>query len=112
MDEKLLLPEGTYYQFVGEIIYKDGDRIFVHNPVRNPERFFGYLIALNVSIIEAWYRMQESNCRGYDVVINSSLLIRVRNRVSDEMMEELGFIYTDYPSVGKCPYNVMHYSFD
>ena len=43
--------------------------------------------------------------------VSSSLLIRVEQKLSDEFMERLGFTITDYPSVGNCPYNVLHYIF-
>lgn len=111
MDEKHSLPNGIYYQFVGEIVIEEGEKVFYQLPVRNPERFFGFLLAFGISLKEAWYRQQRSSCRGFDVGVNSSLLIRTDQKLSDKFMEELGFVYTDHPSVGECPYNVRHFIF-
>jgi hypothetical protein len=111
MEEKYSLPEGIYYQFVGRIVIEEGEKIFYHLPARNPERFFGFLVAFGIPLKEAYYRQHESNCRGFEVVIDPSLLIRTDQKLSDKFMEELGFVYTDHPSVGECPYNVRHYIF-
>ncbi len=112
MDENRTLPEGIYYQFEGKIIYEDGKKFVEHSPIHNPERIFGFLLALDIPLKEAWYRQQESSCRIYTVGVNSSLLIRLERRIPDELMERLGFSYTDKPSVGECPYNVLHYTFE
>ena len=112
MDENRTLPEGIYYQFEGKIIYEDGKKFVEHFPIHNQERIFGFLLALDIPLKEAWYRQQESNCRIYTVGVNSSLLIKLERRISDELMERLGFSYTNIPSVGECPYNVLHYTFE
>jgi len=110
-DEKHSLPEGIYYQFVRKIVIENGERTNIHLPVRNPEKFFGFLLAFGITLEEAWYRQQESNCRGFDVGVYSSLLIRVEQKASDEFMEKLGFVHTNHPSVGDCPDRVQHYVF-
>lgn len=112
MDENRILPEGIYYEFEGKIIYRDGKKFVELFPIRNPERIFGFLLALNIPLKEAWYRKQESNCRGYTVGIYPSILIRLERKISNELIEKLGFGFTDKPSVGDCPYNIRHYSFD
>ena len=112
MDEKRTLPEGIYYQFEGKIIYKDSKKFVEHSPIHNPERIFGFLIALGIPLKEAWFRQQESNCRGYTVGVYPSLLIRLDRKISNELIEKLGFGFTNKPSVGDCPYNIRHYSFD
>ena len=112
MDEDRTLPDGIYYKFEGRIRYEDGQKSVELFPVRNPERVFGFLLALGVPLKEAWYRQYESNCRGYEAVVYPSLLIRLERKISNDLIEQLGFRYTENPIVGDCPYNIHHYSFD
>lgn len=113
MDENRELPEGIYYYFEGRINKTDGKNsveMIIH--IRHQERIIGFLMALGIQLEEAWYRPHKSSCRGFDVGVPASLLIRVKTRFFDDSLEKLGFSYTEFPSIGNCPYDVRHYTFE
>ena len=65
MDEDRTLPDGIYYTFEGRIRYANDQKSVELFQVRNPERVFGFLLALGVPLKEAWHRQYESDCRGF-----------------------------------------------
>ena len=111
--EKHTFPPGAYYRFVGEILHTDSGTVYKRSQPYSCELMLGYLLGAGIDIREAWYRGPESNCHGFQVMVDASLLIRLDHTTDQEKLERLGFetVRSNDPGPGQCPYNVLHYIF-
>lgn len=70
----------------------------------------GYLLGKGIEIEDAWYKAYETRCGNSEVIVSSSLVIRVSSEKNKDLLIKHGFMKVDKPSAA-CPYNVIHYSF-
>lgn len=99
LTDSLTFPPGIYYQF---------NRLTFS---LNPELIMGYLFGKGVEIKEAWYRPSDNRCGVSEVMVSSSLLIRTTSKKKEQLLKKYGFVKTEEPNPGQCPYNVLHYVF-
>ena len=101
-------PAGSYYGFIG--ITRNG--ITDIGGTKNPELLIGFLIGQGIDVEEAWYRGSLTRCDLADVMVPSSLTIRVRNNKQEELLKKFGFRKVDKPTSGGCSNsNLAHYDF-
>jgi len=104
--EPPVFPNGHYYRFNG--IVRNGTTYL--QEVTRPDLILGYLLGQGIEIEDAWYRPYATHCGPLEVMVGSSLDIRIKSDKHNELLNKYGFVKAAKPSAG-CPNNVIHYSF-
>ncbi|ALJ00737.1 hypothetical protein [Rufibacter tibetensis] len=100
-------PVGNYYDFVG--ITRNG--VTQIGGTNHPELIIGFLVGQGMNIEESWYREPLTRCDYAEVMVPSSLAIRVKSNAQEGLLKKLGFRKVEKPRDG-CPNgSVVHYDF-
>ena len=99
-------PKGYYYYFRGII---RNDTTYLHE-IKNPELIMGFLIGQGIQLEEAWFIGAETRCGIADVMVPSSLTIRVSKGDQSKSLKKFGFFSVEKPISG-CSNHGIHYSF-